>query len=305
MPAADVKIKALYSSIALDKNSDTGEKVDIGFWLAPAGSASPEAETTKIAYEILQDVEQIKKGDATKIAEYTNIMNEDKIHFYTYLDDKKTTNSYLEMRIIHVGSHDGDGSGLTFQAVHALPDRYKWDTKWQRGDIAPTWANCSLRSTTNGSVFNSLPPSLQSAILPVLKKYNITAGLKPNGGSSSTVIDKLWLISVTEFVTNLAGKIPPDNWSDNSHQGSTYAFWNSKNLEFGTNKSEQQRLLYTMNCNRAGTLLIEPGGSRGYAWVRSLSPIWSECVMRFGSDGCFSYGVAPYFGLCISPCFAL
>ena len=250
------------------------------------------------------------------IAERYSALN-DKYHLFALLNkrvdgtsaDGTRPNDWLECRIIHTGQHDNDGSGLTFQAIHALPQRYQWDTSWQNGDQAPNWANCTLRSTMNEAIFSSLPSVLQGSIRAVAKEYNTTAGSNPNGGSSATVTDKLWLISATELISNVAGK-QPDCWSDNSHQGSTYAFWNSKNLVTGkvpASGSEQQRLFYAMNCDRAGTLLKYSSWTDGCAWVRSMSPVWSNRVLSFRSDGSVSYTISgiPSYSHGVSPCFAL
>ena len=215
--------------------------------------------------------------------------------------DGSNANDWLESRIIHTGQHDGDGSGLTFQAVHALTSQYMWDSKWSFGQSAPNWENCTLRSTMNNSIFNSLPSGLQNAILPVTKKYNTKGASRPNGGSSASVTDKLWLISTTELVRNVAAK-DSLNWSDNSHQGSTYAFWNNFDLPLGQildMGSTPRRLIYAMNCNRSGTLL-----SWDCMWLRSLPPVYQEGVMRVRSHGFIDY-YYPEGTYCVSPCFSL
>ena len=250
---------------------------------------------------------QLSKG-INLAPEILNAQNDEWHLFAKISGTGSSANDWLECRIIHTGQHDGDGSGLTFQAVHALPSRYKWDTNWSSGQKAPNWANCTLRSTMNGSIFRSLPTGLQNAILPIAKKYNTTAGSSPNGGNSATVTDKLWLISTTELVSNVAGK-KPSYWNNNSHQGSTYAFWNSKNLVIGAIpvvKSEQWSLLYPMNCNRAGSLLKEPSEAGG-ALGRSVSPGLSDIVLGFIYNGMvnFVYGLNPSLLNFISPSFAM
>ena len=216
---------------------------------------------------------------------------------------------WIEFRIIHTGQHDGDGSGLTFQAVHALWLGYRWDTRFDGTTPAPNGFNCTLHHELNGgSIFYGLPSGLRNVILPVAKKYNTTPGSNPNGGSSATVTDNVWLISITELVSNVAAK-QPDYWSENSHQGSTYAFWNSKDLLFGqqpSSGSEQQRLLYAMNCDRDGTL-IKQWNEQIKCAVRSVSPSRSGLILGFSADGTVieANGIPAGMYMCVSPCFAL
>ncbi len=100
-----------------------------GYWLAPAGVDDPSKYGIKTKEQIAADVKAIKAGNAAVTAEYTTYMQDDDVHLYTKwnaatgeAESAVTTgkNAYVEFRIIQVGAHDGDGSGLTFMAVHAL-----------------------------------------------------------------------------------------------------------------------------------------------------------------------------------------
>ena len=81
---------------------------------------------------------QVSAGkDKTAVAaEYTNYMNENdaegkasEVRLYTkwYGDTKdpsgeaQDANKWVEMRVIQVGEHDGDGSAVTFMPTHSLP----------------------------------------------------------------------------------------------------------------------------------------------------------------------------------------
>ena len=305
----------------LEKDAFSGHTTLYAHWdwdrvvfLAPKGTdptkvISGESKVKIIPLtEVKTAARTLATGGKNPDSDTYNSIN-DAYHLFAKISgDGSNANEWLECRIIHTGQHDGDGSGLTFQAVHALPSRYQWDTKWSLQTRVPNWANCTVRSTMNDSIFSSLPSWLQNAILPVAKKYNTTAGSNPNGGGSATVTDKLWLISTTELVSNVVGKQP--YWSDNSHQGSTYAFWNSKNLMFAESQDsdEKKRLLYAMICNRAGTLLKDSSWEFGYARVRSVSPRFADCDLQFNS-----YGIVSHVGgwrkpsdfCCVSPCFAM
>ena len=278
-------------------------KGDLSVFLAPKDT-DPTKVISGVSEVDLIGIGDIKAAAATLSAGGDNPNSEiynatnDAYHLFAKISgDGSSANDWLECRIIHTGQHDGDGSGLTFQAVHALTFKYEWDTNWLKGQQTPNWANCTLRSSMNGSIFSTLPSGLQNAILPIVKKYNTTAG------SNATVTDKLWLISTTELVSNVSGK-QPIFWYDNSHQGSTYAFWNNKNLLFGdtpASSSEQKQLLYAMCCDREKSWLS------GYARVRSVSPRYQDSVLNFFSNGGIGVygGDPPSFSQCISPCFAL
>ena len=217
-----------------------------------------------------------------------------------------TANDWLECRIIHVGQHDNDGSGLAFQAVHAWSTRYKWDTNWSNGQ-APNWSNSTLRTTMNSTIYNTLPDLLKTNIKQITKKSNATAGSNPNGGNTVITSDKLWIISYTELCRNSTSS---KWWNDASHDGSVYQFWSSKNLSIDTkafSDTTQQQLLYKLNCDRSGTLLKESSWANGYSWQRSVDPYYSFCALRFYSDGCVysNDGEYPPNEYCVAPSFAM
>ena len=238
--------------------------------------------------------------------EILNAKNDEWHLFAKISGDGSNANDWLECRIIHTGQHDGDGSGLTFQAVHALPERHQWDTNYSGDGKVNNWKVCTLRSTMNGSIFNSLPSALQSIILPIKKKYNTTIGKNPNGGSSATVTDKLWVASFTEIVNDVKTKAS-SWWNDNSHQGATYAFWEKTDIElnkYAYNIDKQvYELLKTLMSNRSGKVLtifgltrsLSPGGKPNSAYIVSVGINMND---GFGYSTSLSLDV-------VNPCFAL
>ena len=214
-----------------------------------------------------------------------------------------TANDWLECRIIHVGQHDNDGSGLTFQAVHNTGSRIVYSSKSDGN-----WSTSSVRSDLNRSLYKLLPDILKINIREISKKSNSSAGKSPNGGSTDISQDKLWIMSYTEFVKNSTSS---SYWNDASHDGSVYEFWSSKNLRIDSTPSSssvQRNLFYKLNCNRAGTLIVDPdGGTEGYSWLRSLSTSKSYAALYFDSDGIISSynGIIFSIRCCVVPCFAM
>ena len=228
----------------------------------------------------------------------------DQYHLFARIGGSSTSttaNDWLECRIIHVGQHDNDESGLTFQAVHAWKTRYVWDSS------VGNWSSCTLRTTMNSTIYNTLPDLLKTNIRQVTKKSNETAGSNPNGGSTVTTSDKLFILSYTEFVKNSTSS---SYWNDESHDGSVYQFWSSQNLSIDTTPSSgstQQQLLYKLNSDRSGTLVKDPSWSYSASWQRSVDPYDSKQVLNFNSYGRVrsNDGIDISNEDCVAPAFAM
>lgn len=63
-------------------------------------------------------------------SKYNEWMNNDSYRLYSLLNgkDPDDADSWVEFRIVHVGQHVSDGTGLTFQAVHMLPTAYQMNS---------------------------------------------------------------------------------------------------------------------------------------------------------------------------------
>ena len=264
-------------------------------------STYASADITSIA-DVKAAATTIANGGTNPNTTKYNATN-DQYHLFARIGGSSTSttaNDWLECRIIHVGQHDGDGSGLTFQAVHAWNTGYRWDTSWSDGQ-APNWSNCTLRTTMNSTIYNTLLYLLKTNIKQVTKKSNATAGTKPNGGSTVETSDKLFILSYTEFVKNSTSSL---NWDDASHDGSVYQFWSSKDLSIDSHSSSgstQQQLLYKLNCDRSGNLIKDS------SWLRSVDPYESYRVLEFLKTGYVAsrHGSDPSVEYCISPSFAM
>ena len=249
-------------------------------------STYANADITNIA-DVKAVATTIASGGTNPDATKYNATN-DQYHLFARIGGSATSttaNDWLECRIIHVGQHDSDGSGLTFQAVHVLPNiTYKWDTVWvgKDNERVPTWSKTTLRTNLNSKIYDRLPDLLRTNIKQVIKKSNQDAWIEPNGGSIITSNDKLWILSYTELVKN---SLRPGVWTDASHDGSVYQFWASKDLVVDKavdSGSEQAKLLKA--------LVLFRDGSRGdynntNSFLRSLGPGSATEILRIHYNG--------------------
>ena len=256
-----------------------------------------------------------KGSDSSYYSQYTSWMNDDSYHLYTLLNgkDPNQANSWLECRIIHVGQHDNDGTGITFQAIHALPNKVAYDTTYSgSGAYGGNWSTSTLRTYLNGTFKSTLPTSLSDSLATVSKLSNKIAGQNPVAGKDPvTTRDQLWILSFTELVKNAGTKVTLWGAGSDSRDGSTYEFWGSNDLVTGRTpsaSSDQARLLLALNSDRAGALIPFVGGTTyTYSWQRSVSPNASSCVLIFCSDGYVYSNSAhsPHRERCVAPSFSL
>ena len=264
-------------------------------FLAPATStvtANPR-NISGTKYSIAQvkaAANSIKSGTNPDSTVY-NATN-DSYHLYTLLKDSSgkyldasLTDSWAEFRIIGVGSHDSDGSGLTFQMVHGMPSSTGWAfDSTGKTDSSLNWANSALRPLLqrSGSIYNQFDTQLTSSIMSVAKKYNTTAGSKPTSSTISTISDAFTILSYTEYQKS----VNTSYWST-GQVGTTYAFWNQYTI---ANDSSQtldplQKLCYSRSN------VINKGTYQGYVWQRSVSPSNPLSVLRANFNGTLdSYG---------------
>lgn len=216
---------------------------------------------------------------------FNDWMTNDSYHLYTLLksgssyQDPTNTDSWAEFRIIQVGQHDNDGSGLTFQMVHGLPNTYAFDSAGKTGaDL--NWASSTLRNSlnNNGEILSQFDSNLIATSKTVSKKYNTTAGAKPSESTILTSRDTLWILSYTEYQSN----VNTTYWSKDQ-LGSTYAFWNhfSINNDVASDVDQLKKLCAT----RSGTLLKDPENTYGDSWQRSVSPDNGANALNLGSLG--------------------
>lgn len=245
------------------------------FWMGKANVSIPEPAVvdgvsgTKTVLEVERDIQKLKSGDKSTIDEYTKIMNEDKMHFFTKIGNGNSADDFLEMRIVQVGQHDGDGSVLTLQAVHMLPKAYAHlNTDTNEGG----WGVSLIRSemNNNGGKIRAL---FNSRLFTHVKTLNKLYGQGSGKVDPFASLTNFWIMSRSELtgagLTNEKGTLM---------EGSQYAFWKNK----GVSLSSYGALAMKTRSGR-----VPEGASFGDGcWnTRTPSHTWSGSFMNVAADG--------------------
>ncbi len=211
-------------------------KITTGNTTDTAGKENSEYDASKIldnikktADELNADVAVLRAGKEANeteynkvLAEYTDFMNKDNFHLYTYWvgsttdssNKEQEENKYLEFRIIHVGDHDGDGSVLTFQMTHLIP------TAYNISDTTTTtngWAESPLRAKI--AEFAAKYETFAEEFKEIEKKCFVGGSGESSSATTSTK-DKFWLTSIYEMI--------PSSDSTAQYEGSQYAWFKDK-----------------------------------------------------------------------------
>ena len=212
---------------------------------------SEESEIKKTPSQIESDVASIYAGNQTVIDEYKSYMKNDNYHLYSvyfgYSADEvaslNETNEYVEFRIIDVGSHDDDGSALTFQATHVLPSAYIYHGY---NDFDGGWPKTSLRAKLqdDGEIVNYFP----SEFVTDMKKVTKKTMFETNKTTITTSSDKMWIPSFVEVYSSTE-----DGYKG---EGTQYAYYSSLGIKY-KNDYNPSLILYTRAGNPAGGAFSE------------------------------------------------
>ncbi len=290
------------------------------YWLAPASRitnedktnvvnpnyVNPETGVIRTHNEILADAELIKDGDNPTKLTYEDYMASDSIHLYTKIGEGTSEDDYMEFRIVNVGGHlcsggivdESDETGLTFQAIHALPEAYTVNaTQTNEGG----WLSSTLRSEMNsegGSIYALFNEQLKTDAAKV-KKYS------RNGSAASTPSDtvgngrdKFWLMSYCEVVGD-----PMSGWLNHNmeDEGDQYGYWQMmRPVNSGENKA-----LLPLALTRSGNIVANATTQyAGSFWTRSSLPGDTRSFCYFNNSG-NAEGMTANIKLAVTPCFAL
>ena len=292
------------------------------YWLALAGADDPTANILKTAEQIAVDVEKIKADDADVIAEYTNYMNgksadgasDQEVRLYTDWsgsDAGDGANRWVEFRIIQVGEHDDDGSGLTFMATHSLPTAKKMNSDAINDG---GWGNSAMRTDVfgEGGYVQTGLSGLVAAAKTVNKKAVLDRCLSSGGTPTwplGTTADKFWLLSFTEVYGDDFGSsfkyVTNEEWITESPQSKTPQYFRSEGSQYDwckaristSDRSALQRMNYTRAFER-------PTDDRNNRWWLRSATVNTTCdfggVYYNGTPvpeeyAYFSNGVVPAF----------
>ena len=294
----DLVINAWYTDTALtsewDFNTPVSEDKTLyaewgvsdtcAYWIAPASKITTDfdgnfnkdnsayknevSKVKKSPTEIQEDIAKIKTeiSNGTYLngnsvyTEYKNYMTNDNYHLYTNISQNggNATNDYVEFRVINVGQHDSDGSTLTFQATHALPNAYQFNAASNLSNTDTLgWGGSDLRASMNksGEIFNLFNSGLANDIqknTSFLKKYTLV-----NSDTVSTSKDVFWIAAASEYHKTSSARL--------NKEGSVYQYWADKDLDNNSLNNDA----FVLARARDGQSVN--GTNKNYAWLRSLS----------------------------------
>ncbi len=245
-----------------------------------AGAAGVYKDNAAVKSAVADLKAEIAAGAATTLQDqWTTVMKEDKYHLYTlYQEDRPLAfdERYVESRVVHVGAHGGDGTTLTFEAVHALPTAYRMNaTSTNIGG----WEDCELRGKLlkGGAIYANFEQGYLDDILAV-GKYTIGGN---DDKTVDTTSDKFWLLSYNEITgsTNSA-------FYEGDH-GGQYAWHKALSVGTGNNSA-----LVNGHYTRAEGVASSAGSTSSW-WERSPWSVFYFATVR-GTDGNASkYSSAP------------
>ena len=286
---AGVKGKGNYSGTATATVAWTIREAK-SYWLALAGADDPTANILKTAEQIAADVEKIKADDAGVIAEYTNYMNgksadgvsDQEVRLYTDWsgsDAGDGANRWVEFRIIQVGEHDDDGSGLTFMATHSLPTAKKMNSDAINDG---GWGSSAMRTDVfgEGGYVQTGLSGLVAAAKTVNKKAVLDRCPSSDGTPTwplGTTADKFWLLSFTEVYGDDFGSgfkyVTNAKWITESPQSKTPQYFRSEGSQYDWCKdrisTSDRSALQRMNYTRAFERPTDDRNNRW--WLRSAT----------------------------------
>lgn len=214
------------------------------------------------------------------------INTEDECHFFTLLKstdgsyvDPSSADSWAEFRIVHVGQHDSDGTGITFQAVHMLPKAYQMNsTATNEGG----WASSELRTKmqAGGEIYNMFDSSFMDKVVDV-----------PATSSGNSPKGKLWLPSYSELTGTSQQYVASD--------GSQFDYWNGK----VTNPIDENDCLHITGSRSGNSVsLIELDNCW---WLRTPNTQYLETFQFVSGSGFPSFYNDSNLLLGVVPCFSL
>ena len=296
-------------SVTLYANWVPAEGGDLDkFWIASSVSMTTSNDSVNVANEnyvkdawnvkkssteVQKDVATLIKGEedpdyAAVKAEYDGFMNNDDYHLYTVYGDTSGKDGFAEFRIIEVGADHADGSILTFQATHLLPEAAYIN---ELGYNSSGWAGSELRTAMNGengTIISKFKDGFISSILPVEKKANTKASGSWSIGVST---DTLWLMSDIEFKENIAAEY---------QEGSPYQYF--KNLNISTTASSNNALART---TRSGNGADTGSSTTKEWWTRTARTSSTNMFEKIPENGSMNRTSVASECLGIVPCFCL
>lgn len=256
----------------------------MSYWMSSKGVHDPDPskqQPYKNQRQIDSDMDNIRRGNQATMNEYQTLMNGDQYHFYTKVGGGSSAVDYLELRLVHVGNHDNDGSNVTLQATHSMTEAHKMnETKTNSGG----WRDSSLRRKMNhgGVLWSKLSEGMRSRIKTVQKRTRFGSG----NTSMLMTHDGMWLLSHSELsgtgVKGMDGnqvRTATDGLSSGAlTEGSQYAYWKHKGA--GANSVNP-----SLDPKMAWTRLLDTPTGGGESWWQRSPYTGNTAFMTVDPDG--------------------
>ena len=243
---------------------------------------------------ILRNPQDSRYSDV--FAEYENFMKTDKYHLYTRIKNTngEDADNFCEFRILEVGAHDDDGSVLTFQTIHALPEKYQMN---EEATTTGSWEKTLLRTkmVEGGEVCELFNTGFVDDISATTKLTGKGGGLN----ELTSTADKLWIPSSAELIS--------DHFSSTIGEGKQFQFY----IDHGVRSGNHILLLMTM-CNSRSVQKTYDYSDSDFSiafWLRSpVGPNHSGTETNFCTSRAGQIGTSRPFSpanefLSITPCF--
>ena len=266
------------------------------------GSAESSTSTTHTPTNLTATYTWDEIADMAKVISNTNSINEDTLEVNVILNNETYTlgvgdTATVDTKTVRIlgfnhdtlatptayGTTTATGkAGISFEYVDVITDNSGMnDSDTNSGG----WGSCKLRTTLNGTVYNSL--SIKNKIKEVQKEYISTYN---DASSKTTCSDKLWLLSCGEIWDNGYGEGETRGYAI-ATEGSQYKYYKTT--------------LGSTSYSYSTDITKKPNVSNSSAWrLRSPNFDFDSYFCLVSSDGSssgyyasHSYMVAPGFSI--------
>ena len=272
------------------------------YWIATANADIPDGTVSFTASQVADEVSKEASGtvsntlfscmlsDSGNKSTWTSSTR----HLYTYWTEdaaRKLADRYVEFRIVQVDEHDGDGSNVTFMAVHSLPTAQQMNSS---GSNTDGWSASKMRSDVMGDYVEANLPSGFVSVLDKVSKSSVKGSYGNWNSPTTATTDKVWLMSAHEISGYESTRF--------AAEGSQYEWFASKvTSSIGSND-----VISGLYQTRSGSL--PESASAESAWLRSPDRSFSNGFAVLVSDGSSyassnadaRYGVCPALSMGVS-----
>lgn len=269
-------------SFMLKKNSDPNHVIEF--------YNKKEKDEEFIPVEKVKEAADLIKKGKNPDPEKFNDQN-DEWHMFTYTNDTSDQDKWIVSRIIHVGNHDGDGTGLTFQAIHGSASPYKYNETYEAGKTDTRlidYASSTIRKWINENDIDGAFSGIRDYFATVHKKTCAAYTVRSKHDKDETN-DRIWVASLPEMISDV--RLKSAEWENLDWVGTAYNFWKTKNLNPMVGKGNavitpvQARYMKELTQRRSELYAGKSAGTPRNTWLRSLSPIDATQGLTIRPDG--------------------